>query len=58
MKITPFFKWYDFWVGAYYDSKNKILYICPLPMVGIKIVIERSFPLIITKLFNITINRR
>lgn len=25
------FRWYDLWVGAYWDGMRKILYICPLP---------------------------
>ena len=37
MKKHFFFAWYDFWVGAYYDRKNHVLYICPLPMCVIKI---------------------
>lgn len=37
MKITPFFRWYDLWIGAYVDTKDKAIYVCPLPMVGIKI---------------------
>lgn len=31
MKVE--FKWFDFWVGFYYDQKKRILYICPLPMI-------------------------
>ncbi len=26
-----FFAWYDLWVGAYYDRKERCLYICLLP---------------------------
>ncbi len=33
MKIRMFFAWFDFWVGAYYDRKKKVLYICPLPCI-------------------------
>jgi len=33
MKYKPFFAWYDFWVGIYYDRKRKILYFNPLPCV-------------------------
>lgn len=35
MKI--FFAWYDFWIGWYFDRKNRFLYICPLPMLVIQI---------------------
>jgi len=36
MKVKPFFRWYDLWVGFYFDEKNKSLYFCPLPMLGLK----------------------
>lgn len=25
------FKWYDMWVGVFYDTKKHHLYVCPLP---------------------------
>jgi hypothetical protein len=37
MNISFFFAWYDFWIGWFYDTKKKILYVCPLPMCVIKI---------------------
>jgi hypothetical protein len=37
MKISVFFRWYDLWIGAYWDRKTKALYVCLLPMVGLKI---------------------
>ena len=37
--IKPFFKRYDFWVGVYYDKALHILYFCPIPMFGLKIVL-------------------
>ena len=37
MKIRPYFKWFDFWVGLFYDTKKKILYFGLLPMLGVKI---------------------
>ncbi len=45
MKVSLFFAWYDFWVGLFYDQKKKILYICPLPCVVIKI--EKKIKIII-----------
>ncbi len=31
------FKWFDLWIGAYWDGKHRTLYLCPLPMVVIEI---------------------
>lgn len=42
MKVTGFFRWYDLWVGAYVDTKNRALYICPIPMFGIKIQFQKE----------------
>lgn len=41
MKISFFFAWYDFWVGFFYDRRNKVLYLCPLPCCVFKIERER-----------------
>jgi len=38
MKIEPFFRWYDLWVGAFVDTSKKAVYICPVPMFGVKII--------------------
>jgi hypothetical protein len=35
MKVQFIFKWFDFWVGLFYDRKKKWLYILPIPMFGI-----------------------
>lgn len=43
--ITPFFRWYDLWVGVYIDRDNGACYVCPLPMVGIKILYRRRVPI-------------
>lgn len=32
-----FFRWYDLWIGAFIDTKKRAIYICPVPMFGIKI---------------------
>jgi len=44
MKITPFFRWYDIWVGVFIDTKKRTAYICPLPMIGLKIELIRRKP--------------
>ncbi len=28
------FEWRDMWIGAYYDTKNRRLYVCLLPCIG------------------------
>lgn len=43
--IRPFFRWYDLWVGAYWDRANRTLYVCPLPMIGVKVVVSAAPPL-------------
>lgn len=42
MKITPFFRWYDLWIGAYWDRKARVLYVCPVPMFGVKIELRHG----------------
>lgn len=37
LSVKPFFRWYDLWIGAFIDTKGRAVYICPLPMLGIKI---------------------
>jgi hypothetical protein len=36
------FKWFDFWIGFYYDRIKKILYICPVPMIVFVIPLSRK----------------
>lgn len=31
MKIRTYFRWYDLWIGAYWDRKQRRLYVCLLP---------------------------
>jgi hypothetical protein len=35
MKIRPVCKWYDFWVGLFWDGSKRRLYILPLPCLGV-----------------------
>lgn len=35
MKIQFIFKWYDLWIGFFYDKNKNWIYFLPLPMVGI-----------------------
>ena len=41
MKIRPLFAWYDLWIGAFWDSRKRRLYILPLPCVGIVVEFHR-----------------
>lgn len=40
MRIQPMFAWYDMWVGAFWDRKNRVLCVFPIPMLGFKITKE------------------
>lgn len=35
--VKPIFAWYDLWVGIFWDSRKRKLYILPLPCVGVVI---------------------
>ncbi len=37
IRAEVFFRWYDLWIGVYIDTKGQAVYICPLPMVGVKL---------------------
>lgn len=32
MTLSVHFKWFDFWVGVFWDRAGRVLYVCPLPM--------------------------
>lgn len=35
MKVQLIFKWFDFWIGIFYDQKKNWVYLLPIPMFGI-----------------------
>jgi len=37
VSVKPFFRWYDLWIGAYWDRRSRVLYVCPLPMIGVAV---------------------
>lgn len=43
MKIKPIFRWYDIWIGFYWDKDNRVLYCFPIPMFGLKIQFKNKF---------------
>ncbi len=36
-RFKLYFKWFDFWIGIFVDTKKGYLYIQPLPMIGIRL---------------------
>lgn len=42
MRIRPIFAWYDLWVGAYWDSAKRRLFILPIPMIGVVIEFQKD----------------
>ncbi len=41
-RVQVMFRWYDLLVGAYYNMVNRTLYVCPLPMVCVRIFLGRA----------------
>jgi hypothetical protein len=40
LSIKLYIKWYDFWVGFYYDQRMRALYVCLLPMLVVRLAFE------------------
>jgi hypothetical protein len=36
MKFKLLWKWFDLWIGAYWDVGHRTLYICPVPTVVLR----------------------
>lgn len=41
VSVKPFFRWFDAYIGFYYDRHEKALYWLILPMLGVRIVLRR-----------------
>lgn len=37
IKARPLCKWFDLWVGVYWDGKARRLYVLPIPCIGVVI---------------------
>lgn len=37
MKLAVQAKWFDLWVGAFWDRQARVLYVCPLPMLVLRV---------------------
>lgn len=44
MKVKMILKWFDFWVGFYWDSKKKSLYFFPVPCIGFVFKFGKEIP--------------
>jgi hypothetical protein len=42
MKVRFQFAWYDLWIGAYWDRKQRVLFVCPLPMLLVELSFRRD----------------
>lgn len=40
LQVKMMFAWFDIWLGAYIDTKERAIYVCIIPMLPIKISIE------------------
>ena len=43
-RLRPVLAWFDCWIGAYWDRRNRTLYLLPLPFVGLALDFSRPCP--------------
>lgn len=41
IKVEPYFRWFDLWIGLYISTENRSIYVGLLPTMGLKIVFSR-----------------
>lgn len=39
--VRVFFAWYDLWVGAFWKRRSRVLYVCPLPCLVVRLDFRR-----------------
>jgi len=44
MSVSLSFAWYDLWIGAYWSRSDRVLYICPLPCLLVRIARRKEPP--------------
>lgn len=42
LHIDIVFAWYDLWIGAYWDRKDRKLYILPVPCLGVCLYLTKA----------------
>jgi hypothetical protein len=41
VKVVPYFRWYDLWIGVYVDAKSRHVYVQPFFMIGVRLELGR-----------------
>lgn len=44
MKVNLIFKWFDFWIGLFWDQKKRWLYFFPIPCIGLVLKFKNNAP--------------
>lgn len=42
MKVKIIFAWYDLWIGVFVDTKKRMLYLFPVPCIGIVFTFKKQ----------------